>query len=43
MTYLEIWIKWKGNATLKTEMRSLCNTFVGKPERKRPIWRPRRR
>ena len=36
-------IRWAGNVARMGERRGLYRVMVGKPEGKRPLWRPRRR
>ena len=36
-------VRWAGHVTLMGERRGLYRILVGKPERKRPLGRPRRR
>jgi hypothetical protein len=36
-------MRWAGHVTLKGEKRDTCRRFVGKPEGKRPLGRPRHR
>jgi hypothetical protein len=37
------WIRWAGHVARKGEKRNAYKILVGKPERKRPLGRPRRR
>jgi len=36
-------MRWAGNVARKGEGRDVYRNLVGKPEGKRPLWRPRRR
>jgi hypothetical protein len=36
-------MRWAGHVTRMREKRNACRIFVGKPEGKRPLGRPRRR
>jgi hypothetical protein len=36
-------MKWAGHVARMGEERGVCRVFVGKPERKRPLGKPRRR
>jgi len=36
-------IRWAGHVARMGERRSVYRVLVGKPEEKRPLWRPRRR
>jgi hypothetical protein len=36
-------MRWAGNVALKGEKRNACKILVGKPERARPLGRPRHR
>jgi hypothetical protein len=36
-------IRWAGNVACMRDMRKVYETLVGKPERKRPLRRPRRK
>jgi hypothetical protein len=36
-------IRWAGNIAWMGEMKNECSILVGKPVRKRPLRRPRRR
>jgi hypothetical protein len=36
-------MRWAGLVALIGEMRNVCKILVGKPERKRPLGRPRRK
>jgi hypothetical protein len=36
-------MRWAGHIALTGEKRNACRLLVGKPERKRPLGRPRRR
>jgi hypothetical protein len=36
-------MRWAGHVTRMGERRGLCRVLMGKPERKRPLGRPRRR
>jgi len=36
-------MRWAGHVARMDEERGVCRVFVGKPERKRPLGKPRRR
>ena len=36
-------MRWAGHVALMSEIRGVYRVLVGKPEGKRPLWRPRRR
>jgi hypothetical protein len=36
-------MRWAGNVACMGEERGVYRVLVGKPERRRPLWRPRRR
>ena len=36
-------LRWAGHVARMDQFRNACRVSVGKPEGKRPLWRPRRR
>jgi len=35
-------MRWAGHVACMGEARGVCRVLVGKPEGRRPLWRPRR-